>query len=318
MSLASPSSSVPAGTPAPIGRLGFVGLGAMGLPMAQHLLAHPGGLRVWNRDPAKADSLIAAGATLAASPSDTAEPGGVVFSMVADDAALRAVSTGPAGLVGRLGAGGIHVSCSTVSPDTLRDLARQHAEHGEHLLACPVFGRPDAAAAKKLWVLMAGPAEACARVEPLLSLIGQGAQALGQDHAAAAALKLAGNFMILAAVESIGEAMLMAEQHGVARTDFATFFGRTLFACPIYQNYGMQVAQRRYQPAGFRLRLGLKDMNLVSQAAAQVQVPMPLVDLLRQGLTGAMAKGRGEFDWTGLELGIAEAAGQHPTIPTQT
>ncbi len=290
-------------------RLAFIGLGAMGLPMAGHLLDHPAGLTIWNRDTTKAADLVTRGATLAVSPAAAVTRGGIVLSMVADDAALRSISSGPEGLIGHLGAGGVHVSCSTVSPDTLRWLAAEHARHGEHLVAAPVFGRPDAAAAKRLWILSAGPAAACQRVAPVLALLGQGIQPLGEEHAAAAALKLAGNFMILAAVESMGEAMLMAQKFGVERQAFAEFFGRTLFACPIYQNYGQQIAQRRYQPAGFRLRLGLKDMNLVSQAAGQVQVPMPLVDLLRQRLTTAMAHGRGESDWTALELGIADSAG---------
>ena len=294
--------------------LAFIGLGAMGLPMASNLLDHVPGLRVWNRDAAKAAPLLARGAQLASSPAAAVTPGGIAFSMVADDAALRSISGGADGLVGRLGTGGIHVSCSTVSPATLRWLAAEHARHGEYLVAAPVFGRPDAAAARRLWILLAGPEAACQRVQALLALLGQGVQALGPDHAAAAAFKLAGNFLILSAVESLGEAMLLAEQHGVARQDFADFFGRTLFACPIYQNYGAQIAQRRYQPAGFRLRLGLKDMNLVSDAAAQVKVPMPLVDLLRQRLVGAMARDRGELDWTALELGIADAAG----ITTET
>jgi 3-hydroxyisobutyrate dehydrogenase-like beta-hydroxyacid dehydrogenase len=294
--------------------LGFLGLGAMGQPMAANLLAQGHTLRIWNRDSAKGSELVAAGAIRAATPASAAEPGGIVISMLADDRALLDISAGPDGLVGRLGAGGVHVSCSTVAGSTLDSLAARHAEHGEVLVAAPVFGRPEAALARKLWVLMAGPQPARARVAPILAQLGQRVVDLGETLAAAAAMKLAGNFMILAAIESMGEAMLLAERHGVARETFAEFFGQSLFACPIYQNYGRQIATRRYRPAGFRLPLGLKDIRLVQDTAAQVNLPMPLADLLRNRLMESVSRGRSELDWTALELSIANAAGSEPEI----
>jgi hypothetical protein len=290
--------------------IGFIGLGAMGFPMAQNLLTEQPGLKIWNRTIHKAETLIHLGAEPAGSPADVATPGGIVISMVSDDQALLDVSLGPRGLVGSLGPGGIHISCSTVAPSTLSILAERHAAHGETLVAAPVFGRPDAAAARKLWILLSGPATATERVAPVLAPLGQGIHQLGEKIEAAAAMKLAGNFMILSAVESIGEAMLMAQRYGVEREGFADFFGRTLFAGPIYQNYGKQIATRRYQPAGFKLPLGLKDMRLVSQAAGAVHVPMPLADLLRNRLLESVAKKREDYDWTALELNIAEAAGE--------
>lgn len=290
--------------------VGFVGLGAMGLPMANNLLEQYPGLKVWNRDHHKAAPLLEQGAQWAPSPGGCASLGGIVISMVADDQALLDVSNGSGGLIGALGPGGIHVSCSTVAPSTLTALAKQHAAHGETLVAAPVFGRPDAAAARKLWILLSGPEAATERVTPILSTIGQGIHPLGENLEAAAAMKLAGNFMILSAVEGMGEAMLMAQRYGVDREGFAEFFGRTLFSGPIYQNYGKQIATRRYKPAGFKLPLGLKDMRLVSQAAGAVNVPMPLADLLRNRLLESLAKNRDNFDWTALEMTIAEAAGE--------
>jgi len=290
--------------------IGFIGLGAMGLAMAQNLLQDHPGIKVWNRSPQKTETLIQHGAQMALSPADCATPGGIVITMVSDDQALHDVCMGGNGLMGALGPGGIHISCSTVAPSTLTTLAEQHAKHGEHLIAAPVFGRPDAAAARKLWILLAGAREATARVIPILAPLGQGIHELGEQIEAAAAMKLAGNFMILSAVESLGESMMMAQRYGVDREGFAEFFGRTLFAGPIYQNYGKQIATRRYHPAGFKLALGLKDMRLVSQAAGAVQVPMPLVDILRNRLIESMAKQRQEHDWTALELSIAEAAGE--------
>jgi len=290
--------------------IGFIGLGAMGLPMAHNLLRDHPGLKVWNRDKQKAEALIDLGAEPAASPADCATLGGVVITMLSDDEALLEVSSGSRGLVGALGPGGIHISCSTVAPSTLSALSERHAAHGEILVAAPVFGRPDAAAARKLWILLSGPRDGTQRASEILATLGQGIHDLGENIEAAAAMKLAGNFMILSAVEGMGEAMLMAQRYGVDREGFAEFFGRTLFAGPIYQNYGKQIATRRYQPAGFKLPLGLKDMRLVTQAANAVQVPMPLADLLRNRLVESLAKNRHDFDWTALELTIAEAGGE--------
>jgi len=290
--------------------LGFVGLGAMGFPMAQNLLLDHPGLKIWNRNKQKTVPLIDLGADPAASPADCASPGGIVMSMVADDQALQDICSGPKGLVGALGPGGIHISCSTVAPSTLSALARLHAVQGETLVAAPVFGRPDAAAARKLWILLSGPSVATERAATILAPLGQGIHPLGENIESAAAMKLAGNFMILSAVEGMGEAMLMAQRYGVDREGFADFFGRTLFAGPIYQNYGKQIATRRYKPAGFKLPLGLKDMRLVTQTAAAVNVPMPLADLLRNRLLESMAKNREDYDWTALEMTIAESAGE--------
>jgi 3-hydroxyisobutyrate dehydrogenase-like beta-hydroxyacid dehydrogenase len=289
--------------------IAFIGLGAMGSPMARNLLAAGYAVTVFNRTSGRAGELIAQGASLADSPAASVAPGGIAVSMLANDAALEAVTLGPAGLAGRLGPGGLHISMSTVSPETSRALAQAHAAQGSQLLVAPVFGRPEAAAAKKLWVCVSGADDAKARARPVLQALGQGIHDFGGEIGAANVVKLSGNFLILAAVEALAEALAFAEKNGVARDALAGFLGETILSCPIYQNYGRILAQRAYEPAGFKLELGMKDVRLVRGVAEDAQIPMPLADLLHARLLAALAKGRGQMDWTAIELSSAEDGG---------
>jgi 3-hydroxyisobutyrate dehydrogenase-like beta-hydroxyacid dehydrogenase len=286
--------------------IAFVGLGAMGSPMARNLLAAGYAVTVFNRSRARAEELLPLGAALAASPAASVAPGGIVVTMLANDAALEAVTLGEDGLAARLGPGGLHISMSTVSPETSRALARAHAQQGSRMLVAPVFGRPEAAAARKLWICVSGADEDKARARPILEALGQGIHDFGAEVGAANVVKLSGNFLILAAVEALAEALAFAQKNGVARDALAGFFGETIFSCPIYQNYGRILAQRRYEPAGFKLELGMKDVRLVRAVAEDAQIPMPLADLLHARLLAALAKGRGQLDWTAIELGSAE------------
>lgn len=289
--------------------IGFVGTGQMGAPMAANLLQAGFALRVYNRTAAKTQALSDAGAQIVARPIHAATGGGTVVTMLANDAALREVTLGKDGLVNGLGEGGIHVSMSTVSPATAKALAAAHAERGSHYVAAPVFGRPEAAAARKLWICVAGPAAAKAAARPLFDAMGQGVHDFGEDPAAANVLKLAGNFLIASAIEALGEALALGEKNGIDRAAMAGFFGQTIFACPIYQNYGRIIAEEQYEPPGFRLALGMKDVNLILGAAEASQAPMPLASLLHDRLLVALAKGRGDMDWTALALAISEDAG---------
>jgi 3-hydroxyisobutyrate dehydrogenase-like beta-hydroxyacid dehydrogenase len=289
--------------------IGFVGLGAMGAPMARNLLAAGFAVTVFNRTRGRADELAQLGATVADTPAASVAPGGVVVSMLSNDAALEEVTLGSNGLAGRLDAGGLHISMSTVSPATSRALAKAHADHGSQLLLAPVFGRPEAAAARKLWVCVSGADDAKARARPVLQALGQGIHDFGKEAGAANVVKLSGNFLILAAVEALAEALAFAEKNGVARDALAGFFGETILACPIYQNYGRILAQRKFEPAGFKLELGMKDVRLVRGVAEDAQIPMPLADLLHARLLAALAKGRGHMDWTAIELSSAEDGG---------
>lgn len=286
----------------------FIGLGAMGTPMARNLLSGGFAVTVFNRSRDRADALRGEGASVADTPARAVASGGVVVTMLANDAALEAVVFGQDGFVERLGEGGLHVSMSTVSPETSRRLAREHAARGSLFLAAPVFGRPEAAAAKKLWICPSGPAEAKERARPILEALGQGIYDFGEDPGAANVVKLAGNFLILSAIEALSEALALAEKNGVDRNALAGFLGQTIFACPIYQNYGRIVATRAYEPAGFKLELGMKDMRLVRGVAEDAAVPMPLADLIHARLLSAVAKGRGHMDWTAIELSSGEDA----------
>jgi 3-hydroxyisobutyrate dehydrogenase-like beta-hydroxyacid dehydrogenase len=288
---------------------GFIGLGSMGLPMATNLIAAGVKLHVYNRTASKAAQLVAKGATLAASTGEVATAGGIVMTMLADDAAVESVVMGADGIAKRLGAGGIHVSMSTIAPATARRLAGYHTEHGSIYVAAPVFGRPDNAAARQLVVCTSGPAAAKERVRPLLEAIGRAIFDYGEEPGGANVAKLTGNFLIAAALEAMAEAFTMAERNGVDRVKVAKMLGKTLFACPVYQRYGEMVAAKRHTPAGFALTLGLKDVELVLKTGGDARVPMPIAAVLRERLIAGIAHGRGEMDWSALALGALDDAG---------
>ncbi|MFB2921006.1 MULTISPECIES: NAD(P)-dependent oxidoreductase [Aerosakkonema] len=289
--------------------IGLIGVGNMGLPLGLNLMASGYKLRVYNRTPEKAQPLIDKGAQLVSHPADVVEPGGIVFTILANDSALEAVTGGENGILSQLGAGGIHISMSTIAPATAVKLAADHEERGSIYLAVPVFGRPEAVAARKMWICVSGNTEAKARVRPILEQLGQGIYDFGEEVGAANVVKLAGNFLIMSAIEAMGEAFTLAEKNGIDRTVVANLFAQTLFACPIYQNYGRMVAQQEYEPVGFRLALGLKDITLALQTARESQMPLPLASLLHDRLIAAVARGRGDSDWTSIALSISEEAG---------
>lgn len=289
--------------------VGFVGLGLLGLPMARALARAGFPLRVYNRTPGKAASVEQLGGIRVDSPAEVATSGGVVVTVIADDGALREVTTGESGFLGKLGRGGVHISASTISPATARELAARHAEHGEFYLAAPVFGRGDAADAGALRICIAGAAEAKEKARPVIEALGNAIFDFGEDPSAANVVKLAGNFLIAGAVEAMAEAYTMAEKNGVSPQAVHDLFSQTLFACPIYQNYGRMIVQRDYEPAGFFLPLGLKDIQLFEDTGYQSRVPTPLASLVRERLLASLAKGREQMDWTAFALEVSESAG---------
>jgi len=289
--------------------VGFVGLGSMGLPLATNLLESGYQLRIYNRTAAKAQPLVEKGAIAVDSPAEVVEPGGIVITLLSNDQALEEVVLGKQGLLSSLTADSVHLSMSTVAPATAQKLAAQHKQQGAHYLAAPVFGRPDAVVARKLWLCLSGNDTAKVRVRPLLEKVGQGIFDFGDEAGAANVVKLAGNFLIISAIEAMAEAFTLAEKNGIDRTQIANLFGQTLFACPIYQNYGRMIAQQQYEPAGFKLSLGLKDVTLALQTASASQMPLPLASLLHDRLLAAVANGKGDLDWTGLALTVSEEAG---------
>lgn len=289
--------------------IGFIGLGKMGSAMAGNLLEAGFKLHVYNRTLEKVAPLLKQGARLVRQPGDAAESGGIVITMLADDRALEDIVGNDGGFLQRLGQGGLHLSMSTVSPCLARRLAEQHGRSGVEYVAAPVFGRPEAAAAKKLWISLSGPAAAKERVKPILEALGQGMFDFGEEPGAANVVKLAGNFLLASAIEALAEALTLAEKNGVDRMKLASMLGQTLFACPAYQTYGEAIAHERYQPAGFLLSLGLKDINLVLQAAASSTMPMPLASLLHDRFLAMVAQGRADLDWAAVALGVAGDAG---------
>jgi 3-hydroxyisobutyrate dehydrogenase-like beta-hydroxyacid dehydrogenase len=289
--------------------LGFIGLGSMGAPIAANLLKAGFGLRVYNRTAAKAAPLVAKGAAQVAGEAEVAQAGGIVLTMLADDRAVEDVTLREHSFVERLGAGGIHISLSTIAPATARRLAEHHAKYKVEYVAAPVFGRPEAAAAARLWVCISGAVAAKQRAQSILTAISQGIFDFGEDNGAANVVKLCGNFLIAAALEALAESLTLARKNGVDPKALAEMFGKTLFACPVYQGYGKQIAEQRFEPGGFRLALGLKDINLALQTAASSSVPMPIASVLRDRWLESVAKGRADMDWSAVALAVAEDAG---------
>ena len=289
----------------------------MGLPMASNLIAAGYHLTVYNRTASKAEPLLSLGAHRADRAGDVATPGGIVVSMLADDASLEALVSGPDALAEHLAPDGIHISMTTVSPAITRKLARIHADHGSVMVSAPVFGRPNAASAKKLWICTSGPSDAKAKVRPVLDAMGQGVTDFGDDPGAANVVKLAGNFMIAASFEAMSEALTMVQKSGVDPAAAIEMLTSTLFACPVYQGYGNVIAHRKFTPAGFRLPLGMKDIDLVLKTATEVNAPMPTASLLRDRFISAIAKGRAAMDWCAIALGAADDAGLKDTQGTR-
>jgi 3-hydroxyisobutyrate dehydrogenase-like beta-hydroxyacid dehydrogenase len=286
--------------------LGFIGLGKLGLPVAENLTASGFSLRVYNRTAEKAAGLVAKGATLSKVPVDTATAGGMVVSIVADDRAILEVASDE---FCEALATGIHISMSTVSPNTSRALAERHARFGGRFVAAPVFGRPEAAAAKKLWICTSGAAASKEAARPVFDAIGQGVFDFGEEVGAANVVKLAGNFLLTAAIEAMAEASAMAEKNGVPRADLLNMLSSTIFNCPIYVNYGKGIINAKFEPAGFSIPLILKDMHLVQKTASDARAPMPILNLLIDRYLTMLAKGLDRYDAVGLALGAARDAG---------
>lgn len=288
-------------------KTGFVGLGSMGSPMAVNLLRAGHELTVFNRTRSRAEELAGEGARVADSPADAARNAEALITMLADDHAVEEVLFN--GVIGGLRRGAIHISMSTISVACSKRLAGAHRAAGQFYVAAPVFGRPDAAAAAKLWVVAAGPPEQIGRCRPLFDAIGQGVFVVGGEPSAANVVKLAGNFMLASMLETLGEAVALARKSGVDARRFLEIMTGTLFKSPAYETYGTLIAEERFEPAGFRLRLGLKDVKLALGAADGAAVPMPLASLVRDHLLSAVARGYGDKDWSALARVIAENAG---------
>ncbi|WP_445682044.1 NAD(P)-dependent oxidoreductase [Radicibacter daui] len=282
-------------------KIGVIGLGQMGAAMARNLLAAGHEVIVWNRDAAKAAPLVARGATLAATPAEAAA-GGLVISMLADDRAVEAVTLGQGGLLSADMPGLVHLSMSTISPALSARLAGEHAKAGGHYVGAPVFGRPPAAEAGKLFIVVAGAADAVAKAEPVLSALGQRQFVVGEEPSAAHLVKLCGNFMLVSTVEALGEAMAAAHKGGVPRAALLEVLNNSIFPGAIYKIYGDMIAAQTFRPAGFTAALGLKDMGLMSDAADGLGAALPLLDLVKGHLAEVVEKEGADIDLAGMSL----------------
>jgi len=289
--------------------IGFIGLGTMGSRVAENLVKAGNKVRVWNRGRPSVDALARLGAQPVSSARE-AFSGDAVFSMLADDDAVRQViepllDGSPKGLV--------HVNMATISVALARELAARHREHGLFYVAAPVFGRPLLAASAKLTIVVAGDPGALARVQPLLDVIGQRTWPMGAEPERANVVKLAGNVLLGAAVEAMAEASALASRNGVTPAELLDVLTNGVFTAPPYQMYGAAIAEQRYDPPGFKLKLTLKDLRLALAAAEDVSVPMPLADVVHESLLEAAANGDGERDLATLATVSMRRAGILPS-----
>lgn len=280
----------------------------MGSAIARNLLRAGHEVTVYNRSRDKAEALGGEGARVAESPAAASTGVEAALSMLADDAAVRHVVMAGDGIAAGLDPGAVHVSISTISTALARELAAEHARRGQGYLSAPVFGRPDAAEAARLVVVPAGPPALIDRCRPLFAAMGRQTTVAGAEPWQANALKLCGNFMIAAMMEAFGEAYATLRKSGVDPHVFLEAMDG-VFASPVYANYGRIIADRQFTPAGFALKLGLKDLRLVLETAGECASPMPLASLVRDHLLSALAQGQGEMDWSSFSQVLARNAG---------
>jgi 3-hydroxyisobutyrate dehydrogenase-like beta-hydroxyacid dehydrogenase len=289
-------------------KVGFIGLGNMGSGMAANLLNAGNEVTVYNRTPDKTKPLVDKGARKAASVADACR-GDVVITMLADDGALEDVAFGDAGILNNLAKSALHLSSSTISVALADKLAAEHAKRGQRFVSAPVFGRPEAAAAAKLFVVAAGAADAVDACTPLFEAMGQRTFRFGEKPSSANLVKISGNFMIASTIETLSEAMALVAKAGVDQHQYLDFLTSTLFAAPIYKSYGMLIADKKFKPAGFAAPLGLKDTRLALAAGESLRVPLPLANLVRDRFLRLLARGDETLDWSAISMLAAEDAG---------
>lgn len=288
--------------------IGFIGLGKMGSGMARNLMRAGHRLTVYNRSREKAQALESEGALVASTAAEAARGMDAVFTMLSDDQAVSDVVFGNTGILSSLKAGAAHISSSTISTALSRQLTEKHTANKQIYISAPVFGRPEAAEARKLIVIPAGDREAMERYRPLFDAIGRATLVVGTEPSQANLVKLCGNFLIASMLEAFGEAFATMEKAGIKRSLFLEVIDE-LFGSPVYKNYGAVVAEQKFQPAGFALKLGFKDVRLAIEAAQELNVPLPLASLIRDHLISAMAHGEEDWDWSTVALVSARSAG---------
>lgn len=290
-------------------KVAFIGLGNMGSPMVRHLLRAGHDVSVWNRTSSKAERLRGEGARIGKSSGEAAKDAEAVITMLADDNAVDAAVLASGGVVDQLPKGAVHISMSTISVALSKKLAEEHRRHGHQYVAAPVFGRPEAAEAGKLFIAAAGEKSAVERSKPLLEALGQRVFVIGDKPEMANVVKLSGNFLIASVIESLGEAIALTRKYDIDPHEYVDFLTNTLFAAPVYKTYGGLIADEKYKPAGFKLRLGLKDVRLALAAAEAVDAPMPFASIMRDHMLTAIGRGMEDMDWSSVAKLAAENAG---------
>jgi 3-hydroxyisobutyrate dehydrogenase-like beta-hydroxyacid dehydrogenase len=280
-------------------KIGFIGLGRMGAAMAANLVRAGHDVTVFNRSPGKSATLVELGAHEATQLSDTCS-GNAVLTMLANDDAASDVTLGEGGIINHLPRGAIHVSMSTISVELSNRLAQAHAKARQRYVAAPVFGRPDMAAAAKLFIVAAGDPAAVAACQPLFGALGQKTTVIGTEPSAANLVKLSGNFLLASAIEALGEAVALVGKAGIDRSAYIEFLTSTVFNVPAYKTYGALIAQRKFEPAAFAAPLGYKDIRLTLAAAESLRVPMPLGSLLHDRFLRLLAQGGENLDWSAI------------------
>ena len=286
----------------------FIGLGGMGGNMAGRL-ADYFALSLYDLDAAKAAAVKGADVTVAPTMAGAIRKGGIVVTMLPDDKTLYAVTKGEQGIAALLGEGGLHINTSTISPQAARELAACYEATGGSYVAAPVWGRPDTAGKGGLVCSLAGPAEAKQRARTVIDKLAGTVQDFGEEPQLANVAKVIGNFLVVSAIEALGEGLALAEKQGLDRIALANLLTSTLFDCPVYKIYGKLVGAQASGPAGFSAELGLKDLRLVREIAADVGTPLPLQNIIENRLITTIEKGRGKEDWSSLTWLAAEEAG---------
>jgi 3-hydroxyisobutyrate dehydrogenase-like beta-hydroxyacid dehydrogenase len=289
-------------------KVGFIGLGSMGLGMAANLVKAGHSVTVYNRTPEKARSLVEQGARHAADVADACQVE-AVFTMLADDHALESVAFGEDGIVANLPSGAIHISSGTISVALADKLEAAHKSAEQRFVSAPVFGRPEAAAAAKLFVVAAGAAHDLNACQPLFDVIGQATYQFGDKPSRANLIKLSGNFLIASMIESLSEAMALVGKGGVDTKEYLNFLTSTLFNAPVYKTYGGLIAEKKFQHVGFAAPLGLKDIRLALAAGESLRVALPMADLIRNRFLTLLAHGGESLDWSAISTRAAEDAG---------
>ncbi len=289
-------------------KIGFIGLGSMGLPMAVNLLETNHEIHVYNRTLSKAEPLREKGAVVESDPAELAALADVVITMLSDDAAIKEIAF-DRGMIESMRKGAIHISMSTAGVAFIRQLNKEHEKRGQHLLSAPVFGRPDMAESAKLWIVAAGRDETAERCRQILEKLSRAVSIIGEKPEQANIVKVAGNFMIASMIETLGESFSLVEKSGIDSHKFLNIMTHALFGAPVYEGYGRLIADRTYQPAGFKMKHGLKDVRLALQISDEQQVPMPLASLLHDHYLSGIAQGMSEDDWAALAEISRKAAG---------